>query len=78
VKALFSDAADVVLANPFGPAVCGWSKVGDALDFAASRFRNGDVTAFDRVTSYVAAELAVIHETESWSEGGGAAGSWRH
>ena len=38
IKALYSQADDVVLANPFGPAVVGWDAVRPALDFAASRF----------------------------------------
>src|SRR5690242_15689824 len=46
VKAIFSHRDDVVLANPFGPAVSGWNNVSAALDLASSRFRDGDVTAF--------------------------------
>src|SRR4051812_18685897 len=41
LKRLFSHQVDVVLANPFGPAVCGWDEASLALDYASSRFRDG-------------------------------------
>lgn len=66
VKTIFSHRDDVVLANPFGPAVSGWSNVSAALDLASSRFRDGDVTAFERVASYLSDDLACIHEVERW------------
>lgn len=66
VKRLFSHHGDVMLANPFGPAVCGWDEASQALDYASSRFRDGQVTAFDEVARYVSADLAVIHEKEQW------------
>ncbi len=66
VKRLFSRRADVVLANPFGPAVRGWDRVSAALDFASARFRDGRVTAFETVAEYLSADLAVTHEIERW------------
>ena len=66
VKAVFSHADDVTLANPFGPAVRGWERVSQALDYASSRFRDGDVTAFESVARYVGADLASTHELERW------------
>ena len=66
VKQLFSHGSDVMLANPFGPAVSGWDQASQALDYASSRFRDGKVTAFDEVARYEGADLAVIHETEHW------------
>ena len=36
VKMIFSHQDDVILANPFGPPVLGWSKVSESLDFASS------------------------------------------
>jgi|tagenome__1003787_1003787.scaffolds.fasta_scaffold20621727_2 ketosteroid isomerase-like protein len=66
VKLLFSHRDDVMLANPFGPAVAGWSAASQMLDFASSRFRNGHVSGVDRVARYEASDLAVIHETEHW------------
>ena len=66
VKLLFSHRDDVMLANPFGPAVAGWSAASEMLDFASSRFRDGHVIGVDRLARYEAPGLAVIHETEHW------------
>jgi ketosteroid isomerase-like protein len=66
VKALWSRRPDVTLANPFGPAVRGWDRVSSALDFASSRFRDGEVTGVETVSTFVAADLASILETERW------------
>jgi hypothetical protein len=49
VKLVFSRGNDVTLANPFGPPVRGWKQVSDALDFASSRFRDGEVISFERI-----------------------------
>jgi len=49
VKALFSHRDDTTLANPFGPPVRGWDQVAEALDYASSRFREGEVTSFESV-----------------------------
>ncbi len=66
VKALFSHAEDVSLANPFGPAVRGWDNVSAALDYASSRFSDGHVSDFNNVASYVGADLATNLDTERW------------
>lgn len=66
VKVLFSNRDDVTLANPFGPAVRGWKQVSEALDFASSRFRDGEVTSFEPIAQYEAPDLATILEIESW------------
>jgi len=66
VKALFSDRDDIMLANPFGPAVFGRKKVAEALEYASSRFRDGEVTAFEGIARYVTTDLASIHELERW------------
>ena len=66
VKVLFSHRDDVVLANPFGPAVTGWPQVSAALDYASSRFRDGDVTSFETVARYDGSDLVTIHEVERW------------
>lgn len=72
-KALCSHRDDVLLANPFGPAVRGWAKVAATLDYASSRFSDGDVSPSDRLVTHVSGDLAVIHETEHWKTrvGGG-------
>src|SRR5215203_6046261 len=58
---------DVILANPFGPAVRRWSDVAAALDFASSRFRDGTVAGFKRLASYVSDDLAALLELERWN-----------
>jgi ketosteroid isomerase-like protein len=78
LKALFSRADDVVLANPFGPAVRGWDDASAALDYACSRFSDGEAPGFDRRASYVTADLATIFEVEQGtvSVGGGPVTAW--
>jgi ketosteroid isomerase-like protein len=78
MKALFSHAADVVLANPFGPAVQGWDNASAALDYASSRFSDGEAAGFDRMASYVTPDLATIYEVEhgNVSVGGGTVTGW--
>jgi ketosteroid isomerase-like protein len=72
-KALCSHSDDMVLANPFGPAVRGWGKVQAAMDYAASRFSEGKVSPSQRIATYMPGDLAVIHEAEHWKTrvGGG-------
>jgi ketosteroid isomerase-like protein len=78
MKALFSRADDVVLANPFGPAVQGWDDVSAALDYASSRFSDGEASGFDRKASYLTGDLATIYEVEHGkvSVGGGPVTPW--
>jgi ketosteroid isomerase-like protein len=66
VKMLCSHQDDVTLANPFGPAVRGWTQVSEALDFASSRFRDGAVTRLEPIAQYEASDLATILEIERW------------
>jgi ketosteroid isomerase-like protein len=66
VKAIFSHRDDVTLANPFGPAVRGWERVSEALDFASSRFRDGQVASFETLAKYESSDLATILEIERW------------
>ena len=78
MKALFSHGDDVVLANPFGPAVRGWDDALVALDYACSRFKDGTAARFDRLASYVAGDLATIFEVEhgNISVGDGPVTAW--
>jgi ketosteroid isomerase-like protein len=64
-KALFSHRDDVTLANPFGPAVSGWDKVAEALDYASSKIREGKVD-IETVAKYVTDELATYLNVEHW------------
>ncbi len=65
-KALWSHHDDVVLANPFGPAVRGWEAVSAALDYASSQLSDGELSHFDRIAGHVTTELATIFEVEHW------------
>jgi ketosteroid isomerase-like protein len=78
LKALYSHADDVVLANPFGPAVRGWREVSARLEDASSRMSDGEMAGHDRLAGYVTNELATIHEVEhgTVSVGGGAVAGW--
>jgi len=66
VKALWSRRDDVTLANPFGPAVRGWTAVSEALDHASSRFRDGEMSEVDRLATYTATDLLTMLEREWW------------
>jgi ketosteroid isomerase-like protein len=65
-KSVWSQRDDVILANPFGPAVRGWDKVSEALDYASSRFADGDLPDFEIVARYVSGDLATIFANERW------------
>ena len=73
IKILYSRRDDAFLANPFGSTVTGWSQVSDALDFASSKFKDGEVKNFKSIAKYLSAELAIIFEIEKWKAkvGGG-------
>ncbi len=66
VKALYSRADDVTLANPFGHAVRGWPEVAAALDYVSSRFSDGEVTEFRNIARYEAADLVTFLDVEHW------------
>jgi ketosteroid isomerase-like protein len=78
LKALFSRADDVVLANPFGPAVRGSKPVLAGLEYASSRFSDGELSGHDRLASYIGPDLATIYEVEHGkvSVGGGPVTGW--
>jgi ketosteroid isomerase-like protein len=65
-KPLFSRRDEVVLANPFGPPVRGWSNVSATLDRASQRFRNGELVGFENLTTVITPEFAYIVEMESF------------
>jgi ketosteroid isomerase-like protein len=66
MKTLYSEAEDVILANPFGPARCGRQATVEALEYASGRFHDGKVTGFDEVVRYLADDLATMFENEHW------------
>src|SRR5262245_58433987 len=66
VKQLYSQADDATLANPFGPPRRGREAIVKALDYASSRFRDGQMASSDEVARYVSNELVTILEIEHW------------
>ncbi len=66
VKALYSDADDITLANPFGHAVRGRTEVFAALNFVAARFSDGEVSEFNTLARYESPELATLVDVEHW------------
>jgi hypothetical protein len=63
-KTLFSDEADIILGNPFGPFVRGRENVVEAYTTAAANYRDGEVTGVDLVAKYVCNSLACVIEVE--------------
>lgn len=66
VKALYSRADDVTLANPFGHAVRGWAEVAAALEYVSSRFSEGEVTEFNNIARYEGVDLVTFLDVEHW------------
>jgi ketosteroid isomerase-like protein len=66
LKDLYSHRDDATLANPFYPAPRGWAGVAKAMEGAASRYRDGAVTGFERVVAHETPELACIVEVERY------------
>jgi ketosteroid isomerase-like protein len=65
-KALYSEADDVTLANPWGPAVRGRAAVVEMLDFVGTRFRDGTMLGVERLGTYAGADIATTIENERW------------
>jgi ketosteroid isomerase-like protein len=66
VEDLCSHADDVILANPFGSTAVGWADVRDALRYAASNFRDGNVTGVDKLGTFAAEDVVTVFEIERW------------
>jgi ketosteroid isomerase-like protein len=62
--ALYSRREDVTIANPFGPPVRGWEQAAPTVERAATHYRDGEATGFERVTAYATADLAYTVELE--------------
>ena len=63
-RALFSQAEDVTLGNPFGPFARGRKDVEVTLAGAAANYRDGAFTGVDLVAKYVSDDLACFVEVE--------------
>ncbi len=66
-KQLFSQRDDVTLGNPFGPFGRSWEKVSQIMDRASALYRDGELTGFENVSTYVTPELAYIVEVERFN-----------
>jgi ketosteroid isomerase-like protein len=64
LKNLYSRRNDVIIANPFGPPAKGWEKAAATMDRAATNFRDGKATGFERISEYATADLGYIIEIE--------------
>ena len=63
-NALYSEGADVTLANPFGGIAHGRDEVFERLERAASYYQDGHATGVDRIERVVTPELAYTVEIE--------------
>ncbi len=63
-KQLFSQQEDVTLGNPFGPFARGWIEVVETMKRAASNYRDGEASGFDRISKNLSHDLAYIVEVE--------------
>ena len=63
---LCSRGADVVLANPFGATAVGWDDVAEALAFAASQFRDGNLTGVDTLATCASDDVVTVFDLERW------------
>ena len=63
---LYSRRDDVTLGNPFGPFARGYEEVLQTLQAAATHYRDGEATGFERVSEHVTQELACFVEVERY------------
>ena len=65
-KAMYSQADDATLANPWGPTVHGRQATQDMLEFVGTMFRDGECLGIERLAAYVDRNVATIVENEHW------------
>jgi ketosteroid isomerase-like protein len=65
-KVLLSESEEITLANPFGGIAHGRDEVFEALDHAASNFRDGHTTGFETIERLVTQDLAYTLEIERY------------
>src|SRR5579862_3854034 len=65
-KRLYSHRDDASLGNPFGPVATGWRQVEQTMERAASNYRDGEATAFERVAEYATPGLRYVVEVERY------------
>ena len=67
IHALYSNAEDVTLGNPFGPFVRGRQAVEETTAAAAARYRDGELRDFERLACHESAGLACVVEIERFA-----------
>lgn len=65
-KEFFTRRDDLTLGNPFGPFVTGWKQAEETMNRAASLYRDGEVTGFERVATYSTPDLVCVVEVERY------------
>jgi ketosteroid isomerase-like protein len=65
--ALYSDADDITIGNPFGPFAVGRDGTRAAGSRAASNYSDGEIVGFDLITTYATDDLACVVEVERFS-----------
>lgn len=65
--ALYSDADDISIGNPFGPFAVGRDGTRTAGSRAASNYSDGEIVGFDHVATYASDDLACVVEVEQFS-----------
>jgi uncharacterized protein (TIGR02246 family) len=65
--ALYSDAEDITIGNPFGPFASGREGTRAAGTRAASNYSEGQIVGFDPVAVHTTADLACVVEVERFT-----------
>ena len=65
-KSVYSDSEEITVANPWGGIPHGRDEVIEALDRAASNFRDGHATGFETIERLVTPDLAYTVEIERY------------
>jgi ketosteroid isomerase-like protein len=65
--ALYSDADDITIGNPFGPFAVGREGTRAAGSRAASNYSDGEIVAFDPIATHATDDLACVVEVERFS-----------
>jgi ketosteroid isomerase-like protein len=63
-KKMFSRRDDVTLANPLGMTSRGWTEIEKTMEYAASRYRDGERIRYERISEFATADLAYMVEFE--------------
>ena len=65
--ALYSDADDITIGNPFGPFAVGRDATRAAGSRAAGNYRDGQLVGFDRIATHTTDDLACVVEVERFT-----------